>query len=259
MDKLVPICTGDYGFNSRTTMIKREHRCLLEEAQKKHWLCDFWAYVFYDVVYNRHTYQNEYYLLGNKPTTQKVDTYLYNALKKLQGKYEVACRRRTRKSKSGKKFIELNLGVNYMSSHSRKRQMTTYGELSIYIDDSYIFIRLLPYRDKTARYSLYEYLTVEKIINDLCAELFSSSIKEISDFQNYRKKLEKDVKSMNLRAIEIARASIKSIYLKSEEENKNIFCGYLYSHLKIGEKTETIIHKDFLENPQLLVSKLQKK
>ena len=155
MDKLVPICTGDYGFNSRTTMIKREHRCLLEEAQKKHWLCDFWAYVFYDVVYNRHTYQNEYYLLGNKSTTQKVDTYLYNALKKLQGKYEVACRRRTRKSKSGKKFIELNLGVNYMSSHSRKRQMTTYGELSIYIDDSYIFIRLLPGDSFCERYKIH--------------------------------------------------------------------------------------------------------
>ena len=42
-----------------------------------------------------------------------------------------------------------------MSSHSRKRQMTTYGELSIYIDDSYIFIRLLPGDSFCERYKIH--------------------------------------------------------------------------------------------------------
>ena len=120
-------------------MMKTEKKWLLEKVQKDLWKCDFWKPTFFNVLY-RHSYQNEFYLLGSEPTPQFVERYLHNVLRKIQGKHEVACRRVTAKD-----FVELNLGISYVSSHSRKRQMTTVSELVVYIDDDQITVSLLPY------------------------------------------------------------------------------------------------------------------
>ena len=136
--------------------------------------------------------------------------------------------------------------------------MTTVSELAVYIDDTQITISMLPYSAMVGKYCLDEYLVVENVINDLCEELLANPEKQISDFQNYRKKLNDDQKYLNLRAIEISRSSIASLYKKTYGRDITLQ-GYLFTVLSIDGKNETILHKDFLDNPQILISKLQKK
>lgn len=250
---MIEIEDWEYECNGMPTMMKTEKKWLLEKVQKDLWKCDFWKPTFFNVLY-RHSYQNEFYLLGSEPTPQFVERYLHNVLRKIQGKHEVACRRVTAKD-----FVELNLGISYVSSHSRKRQMTTVSELVVYIDDDQITVSLLPYCEMAEKYYLDEYLIVENIINDLCEVLFAKPEKQISDFQNYRKKLNADQKFLNFRAIEIAKASINSLYQKSSEDSDAILQGYLFSMLWIDGKEVCILHKDFFDNPQLLISKFPKK
>ena len=249
---MVEIEDWEYEYNTMPTMMKNEKKWLLEQVQKELWKCDFWKPAFYKVL-NRHSYQNEFYLLGSEPSPEFVDMYLHNVLRKLQEKYEVACRRVTAKG-----FVELNLGISYVSTHTRKRQITTVSELAVYIDDTQITISLLPYSAMVGKYCLDEYLVVENVINDLCEELLANPEKQISDFHNYRKKLNDDQKNLNLRAIEISRSSIASLYKKTYGRDITLQ-GYLFTVLSIDEKNETILHKDFLDNPQILISKLQKK
>lgn len=234
------------------TFMKNEKKWLLEHSQKELWKCDFWKPAFYKVL-KRHGYQNEYHLFGGEPTPLFVEEYLHNVLRKLQEKYGLACRRVTAKD-----FVRLDLGISYVSSHSRKRQMTTVGELEIFIDDSQITVALLPYSSMAEKYRLDEYLIVENLINDLCEELFKTPVKQISDFQNYREKLNAIHQGMNPRLIEMVQSSINSLYTKALGK-KSVLQGYLFTQLFIDGKEEMILHKDFLDNPQVLISKLQKK
>ena len=251
INTMIQIEDWEYEYNAMPTMMKNEKKWLLEQVQKDLWKCDFWKPAFYKVL-NRHSYQKEFYLLGSEPTPQFVDMYLHNVLRKLQEKYEVACRRSTAKG-----FVQLGLGISYVSTHTRKRQMTTVNEMEVYIDDSQITIALLPYSEMAAKYYLDEYLIVENIIYDLCQELFAAPVKQIADFQNYHKKLDADQRALNLRVIEIARSSINSLYEKSFGRDITLQ-GYLFTVVSIDGKEGCILHKDFLDNPQILISKLQK-
>ena len=244
---------SDYNWFPEADIFLVERARLLDQAQKKLWQAEFWRPNFFKVL-NRHSYQKEFYLLGRTPMSQEVDFYLFNVFKKLQGKYELACRRTTVKG-----FVELDLGLTYVRWHSRKRHLINASEIEVYIDEDQITLALLPYNSMVGKYYLDEYLIVENIIKDLCAELFASPAKELLDFQKYKKRIIEEEKSHTQKTIEIARTSINSLYEKFPEEDKHIYSGYLYSILKINGKSEVILHKDFLENPQLLISKLQKK
>ena len=253
LKNMIKIAEWEYEIVPQITVMKREIKWLLERAQTELWKKDFWKLVFFKVL-NRHSYQKDFYLLGSDPSLIEVDLYLHKAFKKMEACYQVACRRRT--TKGG---VELCLGVSYVTSHSKKRQMTSVSELVVVINANEISVMLLPYSVMVGTFFLDEYVVVEKVICELCKELFSMPDKGLAAFQDYRKKLEADTKALNLRMIEIARGSITSLYEKSSEEEKEISHGYLYSLLKIAGKEECILHKDFLENPQLLIAKLQKK
>ncbi len=243
----------EYEWYSNTMIFAVEKARLLDQAQKKLWKADFWRPSFFRVI-NRHSYQKEFYLLGRTPTPQEVEFYLYKVFKKLLSKYEIACRRTTAKG-----FVRLDLGVSYVNWNSRKRHVINASEIEVHIDDDQIILALLPYNNMVVKYYLDEYLIVENIINDLCAEFFASPSKEVLNFQNYRKRMLLEEKSLSQKSIEIARTSINSLYEAYTEEDKHIFSGYLFSILKIHGKSEVILHKDFLENPQILTAKLQRK
>ena len=241
----------EYDLYPKATVFKLEKIWLLNRAQKDLWKYDFWRSTFSNVS-NRHSLQKEYYLLGKTPTPQDVDLYLYKVIKRLRNKYELACSRSTLNG-----FVELNLGLSYLSSRIRKRQIINASEIEVYIDEDQITVGLLPYNTMAGKYYLDEYLVVENLLNDLCAELFASPAKEIQDFQSFRKRIQTEDKALNQKSIEIAKSSIKSLFEKFPEEDKKLFSGYLFSNLTINGKSEVILHKDFLENPQILTSKIQ--
>ncbi len=250
---MVELKDWEYEFISMPTVIKQEKRWLLERTQKNLWKCDFWKSVFYKVL-ERHSFQKEFYLLGNEPTPQSVEIYLHNFLKSLQEKYEVACRRNTAKG-----FVELGLGVSYLGSHSRKRQMASASELAVYIDDSQITLSLLPYSGMVGKYYLDDYLIVEKVIKDFCEDLFGEPAEQLADFQDLRRSLDAHDMALNFRSIEIARSSINCLYEKAGGEEDNKFQGYLFTLFDIDGREEYILHKEFLDDPQVLISKLKKK
>lgn len=242
-----------YELCSQTTLLKDEKKWLLERAQGELWKSDFWKQKFFQVL-NRHSYQKEFYLLGSEPTIHEVDLYLHKLFKSLESRYKVACRRRTIKG-----GVELSLSVSYIKSHSRKRQLASARELVVDINAKEISIKLLPYSAMVGTLYLDEYVVVGNIINDLCKEIFSSPAKALAAFQKYQMKIEADSKALNQRLIEIARGSINSLCDKSAEVEKEKFNGFLYSLVKINGQEECILHKDFLDNPMPLISKLQKK
>ena len=58
--------------------------------------------------------------------------------------------------------------------------------------------------------------------------------------------------------MEIAKNSIKCLYETSAEGYKEIKQGFLYSILYIDGKENCIYHKDFLDDPNTLITKLRK-
>lgn len=63
---------------------------------------------------------------------------------------------------------------------------------------------------------------------------------------------------LTLKTIEIAQNSIKTLYESSGEKNRNLVQRNLYSSLLYKGRMIRIFHKDFLENPNVLLKEFEK-
>ena len=232
--------------------IEKEKDELIRKAQSDLWKCAFWKTVFNDIL-KKHSYQEEFYLVGKKPTQSEVEVYLYDVLKKLRNKYKIKCRRQTTKND-----IIFDLWLFNDLSVSNKNHTSLQNEISIRVSHVGIFLGVLPYSSLSKIFRLDEYLTVEKIVIDFCNTILTSPDIHLIDFISYRNKLEEEVQYLTVKIIEIAQNSIKSLYEKSKQKIKKISHFYLYSKLIIDGEEICIRHKEFLDNPQILIKKLQK-
>ena len=235
------------------SVIEEEKNELIRQAQSDLWKCAFWRNIFYELL-DKHSYQEEFYLVGKKPTQSEVEVYLHNVLKKLRAEYKIKCRRLTTKND-----IILDLWLCYDLRFSKKDQNPLQNEISIRVTHVGIFLEVLPYSSLTRIFRLDEYLIVEKIIIDYCNIILTSPDIHLTDFITYRKNLEEDVQYLTVKTIDIAQSSIKSLYEKSEQKFKQITQSCLFSKLMIDGEEICIRHKEFLDNPQILIQKLQKK
>lgn len=243
----------DYWYRDMPEMIRIEKGEILKQAQKELWRSKFWEKPFFDVV-NRHSYQADYYLVKQPLTFNDVDSYLCKTFKKLSKKYIIPCKRTTSKYE-----ILFELGLSYVGEPSKKKMCFLESEICVKLSRKGIAFYLLPYSHMAKGFILSDFLVVENILMDFCNEIFTNPAKEFTDFLEFKKKLDEDVKSLSLRSIEIAKSSIKSLYEASNQINKEIGQGYLFSEMIINKKEVRIMHKEFLDNPQILIQKLQKK
>ena len=234
-------------------MILVEKTDILKKAQNELWRSKFWEKSFFDVV-NRHCYQSDYYLIKQPLTFNDVDSHLWKTIKNLGAKYRIRCRRETSKYE-----ILFELALCYAGDPSKRKLPLIESDIYIKLNRKGISFYLLPYSHLAKGFILSDYQVVENILIDFCNELFSNPPKEFTDFLESKKKLDEDIESLSVRSIEIARSSIKSLYEASDQENKKIMPGYLFSDMIINKKEVRIMHKEFLDNPQILIQKLQKK
>ena len=232
--------------------IENEKRGLILKAQNQLWKYEFWKNNYYEIS-KKHCYQNEFYLIGKKPSKTEVEVYLYDVFKKLRSKYKIKCKRQTTK-----RDIVLELGLSSVSSKSK--DLYCYKkEISVRISKVGIYLMILPYCCISEIYRLDEYITVANIIKDYCHQIITSPDIRFTEFIEYRKKLEEAAETLTIKTVDIARSSTKSLYEASTQKNKNISQEYLCSFLLIDNEFACIFHKDFLDNPQILIQKLQKK
>lgn len=243
----------DYMFGEMPEMIRIEKTDILKKAQNELWRSKFWEKSFFDVV-NRHCYQSDYYLLKQPLTFNDVDAHLWKTIKKLGAKYKIPCKRETSKYE-----ILFELGLSFAGEPSKRKRAFLESEIYVKLNRKGISFYLLPYSHLAKGFILFDYQVVENILTDFCNEILSNPAKEFTDFLEYKKKLNEDIESLSVRSIDIAKSSIKSLYEASNQINKKIAQGYLFSEMIINKKEVRIMHKEFLDNPQILIQKLQKK
>ena len=236
---------------SETDILNIERKLLLQQKQSALWKCDFWQSTFREVI-NRYSFQKDYYLVGKKPTKNDLDNYFHRLFKKLESSYDLCYKRITRQHE-----IEYTLSLCYYSTHSNKRRHVSASEISLRLHKHDISLSILPYNFIDVSYYLDDYLVVEKVITDLCQELFSSPVTQITEFINFRESINAASRLLNKKSIDIARSSIKSLCLASSIKEEQLTQGYLYSEMNIGNEKFFIFHQDFLDNPKILINKLE--
>ncbi|MBR5032447.1 MAG: hypothetical protein IKX70_02105 [Treponema sp.] len=231
--------------------IENEKTSLILKAQNELWKCNFWKKKYSEISKN-HCYQNEFYLIGKKPSKNEVEVYLYDVFKKLRSQYKIKCKRQTTK-----RDIVLELGLSSVSSKSK--DLYCYKkEISVRISKVGIYLMILPYCCISEIYRLDEYITVANIIKAYCHQIITSPDIHFTEFIEYRKKLEDAAETLTRKTVDIAKSSIRSLYEASNQKTKDISQEYLCSFLLIDDEIVCILHKDFLDDPQALIKKLKK-
>lgn len=243
----------DYDIYSVDYMLKRERSVLLEQAQTELWHNLFWLNDFMEVS-KKHNYLSEFYLGDKEPEVYDVDVYLHSLLKKFSSLYGISCIRTTKKNE-----IQFNLGFCTFGKSSKKKYALR-SEIIVYVNRNGLSIRVLAGHCLWGKsYYLFEYQIVGNVLSDYIEKVLSEHTECFEKFQKYRRKLEQDAKEVSEKSLEIARNSIKCLYETSTEDYKEIKQGYLYSILYISGKETCIYHKDFLDNPNVLIPKLKRK
>ena len=236
---------------SETDILNMERKWLLQQKQSALWKCDFWKSTF-DEVINRYNFQEDYYLVGKKPNKNDLDIYFHRLFKKLETSYNLCSKRITRNHE-----IEFTLTLGYYTTQSSKSKHVLASEISLRLHKNDISLSILPYNFIDVSYYLDDYLVVEKVITDLCQELFSSPVTQITEFINFRESINAASRLLNKKSIDIARSSIKSLCLASSINEEQLTQGYLYSEMNLGNEKIFIFHQDFLDNPKILINKLE--
>lgn len=243
----------DYEIYSLDYMLRRERSLLLEQAQAELWNNEFWLYDFMEVS-RRHNYLEEFYLVGKEPDVHDAEVYLHRLLKKFSSFYGISCTRFTQKKK-----IQFYLGFCAFGKSSKKKYPLR-NEIIVSVNRSGLSIRILAGHCLWGKsYYLYEYQIVGNVISDYIEKVLSENRECFDKFKKYREKLEQDSKEVSVKSLEIASSSIKCLYETSTENYKEIKQGYLYSVLYISGKESCIYHKDFLDEPNVLIKKLKRK
>ena len=226
---------------------------LIQTAQTALWKCDFWWKDFNQLI-NRHCYQEEFYLMNEKPTKDSVDVCLTRFLKKLKSKYKITCHHETQTH-----IITLSLGFTKTTSCSRGIRHYVRDEIRIEITRQDIHLHLLPYSGFEKVFPLLDYKIIQNILEDFCREFFEHPNEHYIEYQDFCKRLQNSVDKLTYKTREIARCSIESIYEASAEKQKVLNHGYLNFCVMIDGEYDFILYQDFLDDPQVLIKKLQKK
>ena len=243
----------DYDIYSLGHMLKLERTVLLEQAQAELWHHWFWLHDFIEVS-RKHNYLDEFYLVGKEPDAHDVDVYLHGLFKKFATLYGIISTRITHKNE-----IQFNLEF-CTNEKSSKKKYHLRSEITVNVTSNGLSVRVLAGYCLWGRsYYLYEYQIAEYVISEFIEKVLSEHAECFDKFQKYKEKLEQDAKNVSVKSMEIAKNSIKCLYETSAEGYKEIKQEFLYSILYIDGKENCIYHKDFLDDPNTLITKLRKK
>lgn len=122
-----------------------------------------------------------------------------------------------------------------------------------------ITMRILPHSPLLKLFWLEEYRLVENILTGLCDELYNRQKQKFNKLQEEYKKIESSSNGLTTKTIEIAQNSIRTLYEASTQKNRSLVQRNLYSSMIINGKNVRIYHKDFLDDPKVLMNEFGRK
>ena len=103
---------------------------------------------------------------------------------------------------------------------------------------------------------LSDYKMVGQILKDYCYKLYKEKIAEGKKLEEDYKEIEKQAQGLTYKTIEIAKNSILTLYYKLNNDDIELVQENLYSYFFYKEKNIRIFHKDFMDNPSILINEL---
>ena len=127
--------------------------------------------------------------------------------------------------------------------------------ITVYVND--IYLRIMPSQFFHKTFRIEEYPQIENIVAELCEDLVTNEKFDlfVIDYSKFKESLN----IITPKTLEIAMNSIKALYEKSNLLNPVITQHRMYSTMLINNKTVNIFHKDYLENPDILLRLLNEK
>ena len=207
---------------------------------------EFWRGMLWEVL-KEHTIQTDFFLVSQDVDFPEVVAYLKNTISSICEKYRLEFLVTESSYRTEIKVRLHNYGI----------LKNMHDELSIVISKDDITMRMLPHSPMINVHLLEDYQLVGRIVEALCDKLFEEKLEAFVDYLETYKIIEESCKGLNIKSIEIAKNSIKTIYEASDEKFKSITQKALYSILVYKGKRYRILHGEFLADPNVLISKLQ--
>lgn len=223
--------------------LEREQRELFSRIQT-----EFWETLFCDLL-KKHSFQNDFFLVNANLTNDDVVNHFRKVVSQLSDKYELSFTETGHPTRT-----EFKLRFCY---YGNKKKMS--DDLSVIVCIKNITMRILPHNPLFKLFWLEEYRLVENILTGLCDELYNLQKQKFNKLQEDYKKIELSSKGLTTKTIEIAQNSIRTLYEASAQKNRSLVQQNLYSAMIINGKNVRIYHKDFLDDPKVLMNEFGKK
>lgn len=223
--------------------LEREQRELFTRMQT-----EFWQTLFCDLL-KKHSFQNDFFLVNANLTNEDVVKHFRKVVSELTAKYDLSFTETSHPTRT-----EFKLRFCY---YGYKKKL--FDELSVIVCIKYITMRILPHNPLLKLFWLEEYRLVENILTGMCDELYNLQKQKFNKLQNDYKKIESSSKGLTTKTIEIAQNSIRTLYEASAQKNRSLVQRNLYSAMIINGKNVRIYHKDFLEDPKVLMNEFGRK
>ena len=223
--------------------LEREQRDLFTRMQT-----EFWQTLFCDLL-KKHSFQNDFFLVNANLTNEDVVKHFRKVVSELTAKYDLSFTETSHPTRT-----EFKLRFCY---YGYKKKL--FDELSVIVCIKDITMRILPHNPLLKLFWLEEYRLVENILTGMCDELYNLQKQKFNKLQNDYKKIESSSKGLTTKTIEIAQNSIRTLYEASAQKNRSLVQRNLYSAMIINGKNVRIYHKDFLDDPKVLMNEFGKK
>ena len=223
--------------------LEREQRELFTRMQT-----EFWQTLFCDLL-KKHSFQNDFFLVNANLTNEDVVKHFRKVVSELTAKYDLSFTETSHPTRT-----EFKLRFCY---YGYKKKL--FDELSVIVCIKDITMRILPHNPLLKLFWLEEYRLVENILTGMCDELYNLQKQKFNKLQNDYKKIESSSKGLTTKTIEIAQNSIRTLYEASAQKNRSLVQRNLYSAMIISGKNVRIYHKDFLEDPKVLMIEFGRK
>lgn len=223
--------------------LEREQRELFTRMQT-----EFWQTLFCDLL-KKHSFQNDFFLVNANLTNEDVVKHFRKVVSELTAKYDLSFTETSHPTRT-----EFKLRFCY---YGNKKKMS--DELSVIVCIKDITIRILPHNPLLKFFWLEEYRLVENILTGMCDEFYNLQKQKFNKLQEDYKKIESSSKGLTSKTIEIAQNSIRTLYEASAQKNRSLVQRNLYSAMIINGQNVRIYHKDFLDDPKVLMNEFGKK
>lgn len=223
--------------------LEREQRELFTRMQT-----EFWQTLFCDLL-KKHSFQNDFFLVNANLTNEDVVNHFRKVVSELTAKYDLSFTETSHPTRT-----EFKLRFCY---YGYKKKL--FDELSVIVCIKDITMRILPHNPLLKLFWLEEYRLVENILTGMCDELYNLQKQKFNKLQNDYKKIESSSKGLTTKTIEIAQNSIRTLYEASAQKNRSLVQRNLYSAMIINGKNVRIYHKDFLDDPKVLMNEFGRK